>query len=75
MFSLPLQKRASGIPLNTTEYHSVSFRTIGPFNDISVNLSDTLSGNLKYHATPSNGTMNPKYHQNTIQISFKYPWP
>ena len=74
-FLNPFQKRANGIPLNTIENHSVSFSTIGPFNDISVGLSGTLSGNLKYHSIPLNGTMNPKYHQNTIQIPFKYPWP
>ena len=74
MFSLPLQKRANDIPLNTIEYHSVSFGTIGPFNDISVGLSVTFSGILKYHSIPVNGTMNTKYHQNTIQIRFKYSW-
>jgi hypothetical protein len=66
----PLQKRANGIPLNTIEYHSVSFNTIGPFNDISVE----LNGNLKYHSISLNGTKNPKYHSNTIQIPLKYPW-
>ena len=30
--SATLTKRANGIPLNTIEYHSVSFSTIGPFN-------------------------------------------
>ena len=29
----------------TIEYHSVAFGTLGPFNDISVGLSGTLSGN------------------------------
>ena len=62
------KKMVSGIPLNTIEYHSVSFRTIRPFNDISIVLSGTFSGNLKYHSIPLNGSMNPKYHQNTIQI-------
>ena len=52
----------------TIEYHSVSLSTIGPFNDISVG----LSGNLKYHSVPLDGTKNPKYHSkkhsDTIQI-------
>ena len=58
----PLQKRANGIPLITIEYHSVSFSTTGPFNDIPVGLSGTLNDSLKYHSTPLNGTKNPKYH-------------
>ena len=58
-----------------TEYHSVSFSTIGPLNSIAVGLNGTLSGNLKQHAIPLNGTKNPTYHSNTIQIPFKYPWP
>ena len=70
-----LTKTANGIQLNTIEYQSVSFSTIGPFNDISVSLSGTLSGNLKYRSIPLTSTMNPKYHQNTIQMLFKYPWP
>ena len=50
------------IPLITIEYNSVSFSTIGPFNDISAGLSGTLiNGNLKYHSIPLNGTKNPKY--------------
>ena len=69
----PLQKRANGIPLITIEYHSASFSTIGPFNDISVAFGGTLNGNLKYHSIPLNGTKNPKYHSknhsDTIQIS------
>ena len=60
------------MPLITTEYHSVSFSTIGPFSDISAGLSGTLNGNLKYHSIPLNGTKNPKYHSknhsDTIQI-------
>ena len=47
MFLQPLQKRAYGIPLNTIEYHSVSFSTIGPFNGISVGLGGAVNGNLK----------------------------
>ena len=86
--NIPLQKRANGIPLITIEYHSVSFSTIGPFNDISAGFSGTLNGNLKHHSIPLNGTKNPKYHSkyhskyrsDTIQIhlaiippgSFKY---
>ena len=57
-----LTKRANGIPLITIEYHSVSFSTIGAFNDISAGLSGTLNGNLKYNSLPLNGTKNPKYH-------------
>ena len=68
-------KKANGIPLITIEYHSVSFSTIGPFSGFSVGFSDTVNGNLKYHSIPLNGTKNPKYHSNTIQIPFKYPWP
>ena len=63
---------ANGIPLITFEYHSVLFSIIGPFNDISAGLSDTLNGNLKYHSIPLNCTKNPKYHSknhsDTIQI-------
>ena len=55
-------KKNIGIPLITIEYHSVSFSTIGPFNDILVGLSGTLNGNLKYHSIPLNGTRNPEYH-------------
>ena len=47
-----------GIPLITIEYHSVSFSTIGPFNDISAGPRGTLNGNLKYHSIPLNGTKN-----------------
>ena len=65
--SIPLQKRANDIPLITSEYHSVSFSTIGPFNDISAGLSGTLKGNLKYHSTPLDGTKNPKYHSKTFR--------
>ena len=43
MFSLPLQKSQ----WHTTEYHSVSFCTTGPFNDVWITLSGTLSGNVK----------------------------
>ena len=64
----------NGIPMITTEYHSLTFSTIGPFNYI-LGLSGTLNGNLKYHPIPLNGTRNPKYHSKTIQIPFKYPWP
>ena len=59
----------------TTKYHSVSLCITGPFNDVSMTLSGTLSGNLKYRSITMNDTMNPKYHQNTIHIPFKYPWP
>ena len=59
------------MPLNTIEYHSVSFSTIGAFNGISVGLSGTVNGNLKCHSIPLNGT---KYHSNTIQIPFKWPY-
>ena len=48
-------KKANGIPLITIEYHSVSFSTIGPCNDILVGLSGSLKGNLKYHSIPLNG--------------------
>ena len=72
---IPLQKWANGIPLITIKYHSLSFSTIGPFYDISVGLSGTLNGNIKYLSVPLNGTKNPKYNSNNIQIPFKYPWP
>ena len=72
MFSLSLQKTANGIQLNTIEYHSVTFSTIAPFNDISIGLSGTFNGNLKYLSIPLNGTKNPIYHSknhsDTIQI-------
>ena len=55
-------KRDNGIPLIATEYHSVSFSTIGPFNDISVGFSGTLNGNLNYHSIPLYGIKNSKYH-------------
>ena len=67
-------KKANGMPLITIEYHSVSFSTIGPFNDISAGLSGTLNGNLKYHSIPLNGTKNPKYNKIKNQIPFKYLW-
>ena len=51
-FECPLQK-VCGMPLTIFEYHSVSFSTIGPFNDI-LGLSGTLNGNLKYHSIPVN---------------------
>ena len=72
-FDGPLQK-AYDVPLITIEYHSISFSTIGPFNDI-LGLSGTLNGNLKYHSIPLNGTGNPTYHSTNIQISFNHPWP
>ena len=37
-----LQKSANDIPLITIEYHSVSFSTIGTFNDISVVVLSTV---------------------------------
>ena len=45
-YHIALTKRATGIPLITVEYHSVSFSTIGLFNDISAGLSGTLSSHL-----------------------------
>ena len=74
---MSLQKRANGIPLITIEYHSASFSTIGPSNDISLGLGGTLNGNLNENSVPLNGTKNPKYyhskyhsknHSDTIQI-------
>ena len=53
----------------TTDYHWISLSTFGPFNDISVGLSGTLSGNLKYHSIPRNGLENPKYHSKTIRYN------
>ena len=41
---------------------------MGPFSDILVGLNGTLNGNLKYHSIPLNGTRNPKYHSDTIQL-------
>ena len=59
-------------PLITIEYHSVSFSTVGQFSDISVGLSGTPNGILKYFSIPLDGTKNPKYHSknhsDTIQI-------
>ena len=61
---------ASGMPLNTIEYHSVSFSTIEQFNGISVELIGTLNGNLKYYSIPLKATNNPKipfkYHSNIL---------
>ena len=72
---LSLQKRTNGIQLITIEYHSVSFSTIGPFNDISVGLSGTVNGKLKYHSVPLNGTKNPKYHTIQIPLAIIPPGP
>ena len=66
-FVQTLQK-ANGIPMNTIEYHSLSFSTIGPLSGNSIGLSRTVNGNLKYHSIPLNGTKNLKCHSDTIQI-------
>ena len=70
---IPLHKRDNGIPLIVVEYHSVSFSTIGPFNDISARLSGTVNGNLKYYSIPLNGTKNPKYHSKNYSGTIKIP--
>ena len=62
---------STGIPYKKEPmvyHHSISFNTIGPFSGISVGLSGTANGNLKYHSIPLNVAPNFKYHSNTIQI-------